>query len=269
MSGITAPIVFVPHGGGPMPLLNEPNHHSLIHFLKKITSKLGQPKAILIISAHWEADVATTSSADRPDVIYDYYGFPAESYKLTYPAPGNPELAQHVKQLINDHGLSATTDVTRGFDHGTFVPLTLMYPLADIPVVQLSLVNTLDAQHHIDIGKAIGELREQGVLIVGSGFSFHNLDALRLNREEVAHKSQLFDTWLNHIITSDSLNLQEKENALAHWKQAPEALFSHPREEHLLPLHVCFGAAISSNATAINVFDEFVFDAKVSAFLWQ
>ena len=110
-----------------------------------------------------------------------------------------------------------------------------MFPFADIPVVQLSLVNTLDAQHHIDIGKAIGKLREQGVLIVGSGFSFHNMDALQLDSEEVAHKSQLFDTWLNHVVTSDSLSIQQKEDALAHWKKAPEALFSHPREEHLLP----------------------------------
>ncbi len=252
-----------------MPLLNEPNHRSLIHFLKNIGSKLGQPKAILVISAHWEADIATTTSADNPDVIYDYSGFPAESYKLTYPAPGNPELAQHVTQLINNYGLSASTNATRGLDHGTFVPLTLMYPLANIPVVQLSLVNTLDPQHHIDIGKAIGKLREQGVLIVGSGFSFHNMNALQLDSEEVAHKSQLFDTWLNHVITSNSLSIQQKEDALIQWKKAPKALFSHPREEHLLPLHVCFGAAISSNATAINVFDEFMYDAKVSAFLWQ
>ncbi len=269
MSSFTVPIIFIPHGGGPMPLLNEPNHRSLIQFLKSIGSKLGKPKAILIISAHWEAGIATASSADNPDVIYDYSGFPAESYKLTYPASGNPELAHHVSKLINDHGLTATTNATRGFDHGTFIPLTLMYPLADIPVVQLSLVNTLDPQHHIDIGKAIGKLREQGVLIVGSGFSFHNMDALQLDSEEVAHKSQLFDTWLNHVVTSDSLSLQQKEDALVHWKQAPEALFSHPREEHLLPLHVCFGAAVSSNATATNVFDEIMFDAKVSGFLWQ
>lgn len=269
MSSIIAPIVFIPHGGGPMPLLNEPNHRSLIHFLKNIGAKFGKPRAILVISAHWEAEITTISSTANPDLIYDYSGFPPESYQLTYPAPGNPELAHHVNKLINGHGPAATTNAKRGFDHGTFVPLTLMYPLADIPVVQLSLVNTLDAQHHIEIGKAIGKLREQGVLIIGSGFSFHNMNALQLDSKEVAHKSQLFDTWLNHVVTSDALSLQQKEDALIHWKQAPEALFSHPREEHLLPLHVCFGAAVSSNATATNVFDDSVFDAKVSAFLWQ
>ena len=269
MSSIIAPIVFIPHGGGPMPLLNEPNHRSLIHFLKNIGAKFGKPRAILVISAHWEAEITTISSTANPDLIYDYSGFPPESYQLTYPAPGNPELAHHMNQLMNDHGLAVTTNAKRGFDHGTFVPLTLMYPLADIPVVQLSLINTLDAQHHIEIGKAIGKLREQGVLIIGSGFSFHNMNALQLDSKEVAHKSQLFDTWLNHVVTSDALSLQQKEDALIHWKKAPEALFSHPREEHLLPLHVCFGAAVSSNATAINVFDDSVFDAKVSAFLWQ
>jgi aromatic ring-opening dioxygenase catalytic subunit (LigB family) len=196
----TTPIIFIPHGGEPMPLLNEPNHRSLIHFLKSIGSKLGQPKAILIISAHWEADIAATSSTEYPEVIYDYHDFPAESYKLTYPAPGNPELARHVTQLINDQGLSAATNATRGLDHCTLVPLTLMFPLADISVVQLSLVNTLDAQHHTDIGKAIGKLREQGVLIVGSGFSFRNMDALQLDSDRQLHAQRHYPPRYVHQI---------------------------------------------------------------------
>lgn len=266
---MSAPIIYIPHGGGPMPLLGEPNHLSLIHFLKNIGASLGQPKAILMISAHWEADVATLSSAKHPHMMYDYHGFPKESYEVTYPAPGDPELATQISELIVAHGQSSTTNASRGFDHGTFVPLKLMYPAANIPVVQLSLVNTLSAQTHIELGKAIGHLSEQEILIIGSGFSFHNMSAFMSNDPAVAQKSQQFDDWLNHVLVSDELNLQQRENALAHWLQAPEARYCHPREEHLLPLHVCFGAAMTANLRATNVFDETIVAAKTSGFLWQ
>src|SRR5690606_23835066 len=133
------PVVFVPHGGGPMPLLDDPGHRELTAFLKSLGQTLPEPRAILVISAHWEEDIASVSSSPAPTMIYDYNGFPPESYQLKYPAPGEPQLAQQVADLLTAHQIPVRPDPQRGFDHGTFVPLMLMYPAARIPVVQLSL----------------------------------------------------------------------------------------------------------------------------------
>jgi len=266
---MATPIIYIPHGGGPMPLLNEPNHKGLIDFLKGLTTQLGQPKAILVISAHWEEDIATVSSALQPDMIYDYYGFPEESYQLTYPAPGAPQLAQKIVTLLKQQGIKAKTDPKRGFDHGTFVPLKLLFPAANIPVVQLSLINDLDPKTQINLGKAIAELAEQDVLIVGSGLSFHNLQVLMSKDPAVLEKSRTFDNWLNHVIIDKALTWQEREDALVNWIDAPQARFAHPREEHLLPLHVCFGAAQKADLSATNIFNETFLSTQVSGFLWQ
>ncbi len=266
---IKAPVIFIPHGGGPMPLLGEPNHLPLINFLNNLGTSLAKPKAILMISAHWEADLATITSGHKPDLIYDYSGFAKESYDIQYPAPGHSELAHKVQALIQAAGMKSTTDSQRGFDHGVFVPLKLMYPNADIPVVQLSLLNSLDALKHIELGKVLGQLSNEGVLIIGSGFSFHNMSALMNNNSSNQSRSQEFDLWLNQVLLSEELSFQQKENALQKWSQAPQAKFCHPREEHLLPLHVCFGAAMAANLKASNVFDEWLLGIKTSAFLWQ
>lgn len=266
---MTAPIVFVPHGGGPMPLLNEPNHRGLISFLNQLPSRYAQPEAIVMISAHWEEKVATVNAGDQPELIFDYQGFQKEAYEVTYPAPGNGGLAEKVVSSLHKAGLAAATDRSRGYDHGVFVPLKLMYPQANIPVVQLSLVNSLDPQTQIAMGKAIGHLAKQNILIVGSGMSFHNMRAFMSKDPLVIKKSEEFDQWLNEAITSNRLSWAEKEQALINWKQAPHGEFCHPREEHLLPLHVCFGAAQIAGLKADNVFDEMLLGVKTSAFLWE
>jgi len=264
-----APIIFIPHGGGPMPLLGEPNHLPLVNFLQNLAASLTKPKAILIISAHWEADLATVTSGAKPDLIYDYSGFPKESYEIQYPVAGHSELAHKVQELIQASDMKVKTDSRRGFDHGVFVPLKLMYPNADVPVVQLSLLNSLDAQKHIELGKSLAQLCDEGIMIMGSGFSFHNMKAFMNNNSNNQRRSEEFDTWLNQILLSDETSFQQKEEALTHWEQAPQAKFCHPREEHLLPLHVCFGAAMAANLKAINVFNERLLGVKTSAFLWQ
>ena len=263
------PVLFAPHGGGPMPVLGEPNHAELTAFLKVVTATLPRPRAMLVISAHWEEDVATVSSAAAPAMFYDYYGFPPESYHFEYPALGNPVLAQQVVELLDEQGIDARLDAERGYDHGTFVPLMLMYPAADIPVVQLSLVNSLNHAAQIALGKAIAPLREQGVLIVGSGMSFHNMQAFFSGNPTVKGRSHLFDVWLNDTLTNGYLENIERESRLDQWQAAPEARFCHPREEHLLPLLVCFGAASVASPHAERNFSGLLFNTYISGFLWR
>lgn len=263
------PVLYVPHGGGPMPLLGEPNHRELVEFLSNETRELPEPKAILLISAHWEEPVATISSAAQPTMIYDYYGFPPESYRLSYKAPGEPHLAQEILNLLQQQGIQARLDPIRGYDHGTFVPLLLMYPNAHIPVVQLSLLDSLDPGAQIDLGTAIAPLREQGVMIIGSGMSFHNMQAFFSDNPNVKGRSQAFDDWLVETLTDTSIAKSERRQRLIHWKDAPESRFSHPREEHLLPLHVCFGAANVSSAVAQRNFGGILLGAQISGFIWR
>ncbi len=262
-------ILYLSHGGGPLPLLNESHHHGLISFLSRIGPQLGKPKAILMISAHWEESIATVSSAAHPAMLYDYSGFPEQAYKIRYPAPGQPQLASEIVSRLRQQGFEACADSKRGFDHGTFVPLKLMYPKAEIPIVQLSLLSHLDASAHIELGKAIGEWSKQGVLIIGSGFSFHNQAFSPTTDPAAIAKNTAFDQWLNTTVVASGLSLAEREQALIHWDQAPHARYAHPREEHLLPLQVCFGAARVNGLNASNVFDETMYGAKISSFLWQ
>lgn len=254
------PILYLPHGAGPLPLLNEPSQLELSNFLKQIPQKLGEPKAILVISAHWEENIPTITGANEPELIYDYYGFPEQSYSIKYPAIGNPILAKRVQKLLHVKGVEANIDNKRGYDHGMFVPLKLMYPKADIPIIQLSLSSSLSPLLHIQTGEALRELRDEGVLIVGSGLSFHNMRAYGLP----SIQGEKFDKWLQKTLVSG--NYEESKQKLIEWESAPEARFAHPRQEHLLPLHVCFGA---SEGKASVVYDSIFMSAKVSAFLWK
>lgn len=263
------PVVFVPHGGGPMPLLGDPGHRELIAFLKDLGQTLPRPRAILVISAHWEEDIASVSSAAAPAMIYDYHGFPPESYEFQYPAPGEPQLAQDIADLLLAHQIPTRLDPQRGFDHGTFVPLMLMYPAADIPVVQLSLVHSLDPLTQIHLGEAIAALRNQGVLILGSGMSFHNMRAFFSAQPETPPRSEAFDLWLTQTLTDAALNRQERQARLLEWQSAPEGRFSHPREEHLLPLYVCFGATLGSDDCAKKIFSGTFFNTHIAGFLWS
>lgn len=206
-----------------------------------------------------QESVATVTSGANPPLIYDYYGFLPESYQLKYPAPGNPALAHKVATLLKTAGIECREDSTRGFDHGVFIPLMLTYPEADIPVVELSLVRSLDPELHLRIGEAIAPLRDENVLIVASGMSFHNMSVFMKNMGGSVHnkvdpKSVEFDNYLKMAAGADGggksspssssvLPLEERRAMLVNWKRGPNALYAHPREEHLIPMMVAFGAA--------------------------
>lgn len=244
---VTRQALFISHGGGPMPLLGDPGHQQLVDTLKQLALTVPKPSAILLISAHWEEESATVTSAAAPGLLYDYYGFPAEAYHIQYPASGEPALAAQVLQTLQQAGLPARADARRNFDHGMFVPLKIMYPQADIPCVQLSLLNSLDAAAHLAIGKALRALDYPGLLVLGSGFSFHNMrEFFAAPTPDATAKNQAFEHWLRDTCSSPALTAAEREQRLRHWAKAPAARFCHPREEHLLPLHVC--AAYAGNA---------------------
>lgn len=253
------PVLYLPHGGGPLPLLNDPGHRELTAFLRTIPQQIPTPQVILMISAHWEHDVAAISSASQPEMIFDYYGFPPESYTYQYPAPGAPDTAQHIAALLQQAGIEHTLDPERGYDHGTFVPLMLMYPEANIPVVQVSLLNHLDAAQHLALGKALAPLRDQGVFIVGSGLSFH--------ADGSVAESLAFDQWLTETLVKKPW--QEAWESLANWEQAPAARACHRREEHLLPVHVCLGAASETQQPAQQVFSGTFYGKHISGYLWD
>jgi 4,5-DOPA dioxygenase extradiol len=261
-----APVLYFPHGGGPLPLLGDPGHKNMVKFLKEISPSLGRPTAILVISAHWEEKVPTITSGLHPPLYYDYYGFPEESYQITYPAPGEPALARDIFGLLKNSGFEPRLDDQRGFDHGLFVPLKIMYPEARIPCVQLSLVQGLDPATHIRLGKALAPLRSQNVLVLGSGFSFHNLRAFFSSGPGAADlKNEAFQNWLIDTCTNGVLSAGEIEERLIAWDTAPFARYCHPREEHLLPLHVCSGLGASPARVA---FDGEVLGRRSVALAW-
>lgn len=263
------PVVFVPHGGGPMPLLGDANHRELTHFMQSLAAELPRPTAIVVITAHWEEEVVSITYSPAPGMMYDYYGFPPETYEFNYPAPGDQPLAKQIQQLLQDQNIPARLDNQRAYDHGTFVPLMLIYPAADIPVVQLSLLSSLDPAAHIAIGKALTPLREQGVLIVGSGMSFHNMRAFFSGDPAVKGKSETFDNWLTETLTASNLTNQDREQRLRDWAVAPQGRFCHPREEHLLPLHVCWGASCQGSVIAEQRFNGLLFNTAISGYLWR
>lgn len=268
MSESKMPVAFIPHGGGPMPLMGLDQDRSLVEFLQGFSTLVPIPSAILVISAHWEEEVATVLSAAKPDLYFDYYNFPPETYQYTYPVAGAPELAEQISTLLNDADIENRLEQKRGLDHGVFVPLKLIYPKASIPCLQLSLLKNLDPSQHMEIGEALSNLREQGVLILGSGFSFHNLDLLKTGiNSDALERSIEFDTWLKNICANPRLTKEERVAGLTHWAQAPQGRFSHPREEHLIPLHVCMGAANYKPADVI--YDQVLMGIKNSAFLWR
>jgi aromatic ring-opening dioxygenase catalytic subunit (LigB family) len=203
-----------------------------------VTSLPQRPRALLVVSAHWEEPNITLMTSARPPMLYDYSGFDPSAYELEWPAPGAPELAPRVRALLEAAGIRVDENATRGFDHGTFVPLMLSVPDADIPVLQVSLLRSLDPEAHLAVGRALAPLRDEGVFILGSGNSFHNLR--KFGHAESVEPSLQFDAWLESSVT---LPRHERDERLRNWKLAPSALYCHPRAEHLLPLHVVAGAA--------------------------
>jgi len=260
-------IVYISHGGGPMPLLGDPDHYEMVETLKEIAAEVDRPSAILVISAHWEARLPTVTSGINPGIIYDYGGFPKEAYEIQYQASGEPLLANSVVNVLKENGIDAVQDEQRGFDHGLFVPLKIMYPEAEIPCVQLSLVHGLDPDLHIQIGKALQSLNWDNLLVIGSGFSFHNMRAFFTpNSLEARTNNLAFDEWLGETVSDEALSEYVREERLAHWVSAPGARYCHPREEHLIPLHVCYGMATKPSDKA---FKAEIMKKQSSMFLWE
>lgn len=261
-----AKILYFSHGGGPLPILGDPGHAAMVKFMRELPSRFEKPDAIVVISAHWEAREATVTGGACPLLVYDYYGFPKEAYDIIYPAPGSPELAKEIASMLNDAAIRARTDPDRGFDHGMFIPLKLMYPAADIPTVQLSILHSLDPAAHLGLGAALRPLLERNVLVIGSGFSFHNLHEFEW--DGIMHldaQNDAFQDWLIETCCGD-LSQEAREDALIHWEKAPAARYCHPREDHLLPLHVCAGLAGNS---AKLIFDDAILGKRALAFLWD
>lgn len=261
-SGLT--VLYIPHGGGPLPLLNHPGHQELIRFLKTIPDQFETPDAIIVISAHWEQSIPTLTAKAAPPLIYDYYGFAPEAYDIDYPAPGDPQLAKELWAGLEAKGIHSQLDEGWGFDHGMYIPLKLMYPAAHIPCVQISLMNGLDPLAHINLGRALNEILTGKILVLGSGFSFHNMKAFGEIGMDPGNVE--FDRWLSETMTGTDLSRSDRADRLIHWERAPHARYCHPTEEHLLPLHVCYGIF---ETPARRVFDGQVLGKKSAAFLWK
>ncbi len=258
--------LFLSHGGGPLPLLGDPGHREMVSCLKNIASKLRKPDALLVVSAHWEARIPTITAGTNPALIYDYYGFPETSYDIQYPCVGDPALAGEIQALLGAADIEARLDPSRGFDHGVFVPLKIMYPDAGIPCVQLSLVGSLDPSRHIEMGHALRSLSRKNVLVVGSGFSFHNLRAFfSADTAATREMNHAFEDWLANTCCSTDISEEERAQKLVRWSDAPGARYCHPREEHLLPLHVCYGVA---QAPCVERFGLTILDKSSSMYLW-
>lgn len=238
------PALYLPHGGGPWPFVDamRPIWQGLEAYLAALPQSLPEaPAAILVISGHWEAEAFTFSGTAAAQALeFDYYGFPPHTYRLEWPAPGSPDLVARAQDLVAGAGLPTALDPARGLDHGVFVPLSVAWPRAEVPVVQMSLHAGLDPALHLAVGRALAPLRDEGVLIVGSGMSFHNLRAY--GNPAVTAPAAEFDRWLSRAATAGA---EERAALLGQWTGAPWALLCHPRPEHLMPLMVAAGASES------------------------
>jgi aromatic ring-opening dioxygenase catalytic subunit (LigB family) len=245
MSPERLPTLMIAHGGGPCFFMDPPPQaphlwDAMGAHLRSIDGQISRrPKAVLVVSAHWETAIPTVHAGREHGLLFDYYNFPEHTYQLTYPAKGSPEVASRVQALLGEASIACAVETERGLDHGVFIPLMLIYPDADVPVVQLSLQQDLSPRQHLDIGRALAPLRDEGVLIVGSGMTYHNLRAFMT--DDAVAASGAFDQWLTHAVTE--AGPAERSALLTHWAEAPGARQSHPREEHLIPLMVAVGAA--------------------------
>ncbi|QDZ08068.1 dioxygenase [Sphingomonas panacisoli] len=247
---MTLPTLFVPHGGGPCFFVDPDGGPSdamwqpMEDYLAGLIASLPErPKAILLVSGHWEESAITLHTGTRPGLLYDYYGFPEHTYHLRWDASGAPDLARRAAALLNRAGFETREEHERGWDHGVFIPMKVAVPNADIPLVQMSLRADLDPADHIAIGRALAPLRDDGVLIVGSGMSFHNL---RVRGEAAVERSRQWDEALTAAVTDDDPT--RRAERVANWASLPHAKFAHPREEHLLPLMVALGAGGDGSA---------------------
>jgi aromatic ring-opening dioxygenase catalytic subunit (LigB family) len=241
---MTLPTLFIPHGGGPCFFMDpdggpsDPMWQPMERYLAGLIDSLPErPRAILLVSGHWEEAEITVHAGARPELLFDYYGFPEHTYRLRWDAPGAPDVAQRAASLLREAGFVTREENTRGWDHGVFIPMKVAVPAADIPLAQISLRADLDPADHIAIGRALAPLRDEGVLIVGSGMSFHNL---RARGSAVVAPSAEWDAALTEAVTDP--DPARRAERVAGWRTLPHAQFAHPREEHLLPLMVTLGA---------------------------
>lgn len=255
------PTFFIPHGGGPCFFMDDPRGtwSGMAAFLRSLPTRLSErPAAIIVVSGHWETKGFRFTGARTPNLIYDYHGFPPHTYRLLFDAPGAPQIARQAAEFLKVAGLSASVDEERGFDHGAFIPLKVAFPDADVPVIEMSVEQGLDPALHLAAGRALAPLRDQGVLILGSGMSFHNMRGYGDPR--FTEPSEAFDHWLTE---SASLDASARAVRLQAWEQAPAARLSHPQEEHLLPLMVAAGA---SDEPGMRVYAERVLQTAISGF---
>lgn len=263
---VNTDVLFVSHGGGPLPLLGDPGHAEMVSVLEDLGRSLPKPDAIVVVSAHWEATVPTVTTAAAPELLYDYYGFPEASYQIKYPCPGEPGLAQQVMGVLSAAGIDNKADDRRGLDHGVFVPLKLLFPEADIPTIQLSLKKGLDAAEHTKVGEALRGLEYKNLLVIGSGFSFHNMRAFFApETPEARSLNAAFADWLNDAVADVGLSEAQRAEKLTQWEQAPGARFCHPREEHLIPLMVCYGLA---GKACGEVYDLKILNKRSAMYRW-
>jgi aromatic ring-opening dioxygenase catalytic subunit (LigB family) len=258
------PTYFISHGGGPWPWMKAEmgdTYAQLEAALADMPRQIGRkPAAVLMVSAHWEAPAFTVQATAQPGMIYDYGGFPPHTYQVHYRSPGAPAVAQRVQALLQAAGLPVAVDTERGYDHGMFSPMQAIYPAADVPVLQLSLKRGLDPAEHLALGRALAPLRDEDVLIVGSGLSYHNLRAFG---PQAAAPSKAFDDWLADALARPGA---QRSQALVAWEQAPAARIAHPREEHLIPLMVAVGAAEGDAAVRVYHESAFVGGLSVSSY---
>jgi aromatic ring-opening dioxygenase catalytic subunit (LigB family) len=244
------PTYFISHGGGPWPYMEGDFRRAfdrLEQSLVDIRAELGDaPRAVLVVSGHWEENGFAISSGEQPGMVYDYHGFPEHTYQIRYTAPGSPALARRVQELLHKGGVEARLDPQRGYDHGTFSLMKPMYPGEDIPIVQLSIDRNYDPELHLRLGRLLAPLRDEGVLIIGSGLSYHNLREMR-GRAGV-EPSRAFDAWLQETLAASP---EERTSRLIDWERAPLARAAHPQEDHLIPLMAVVGAAENEAAAVV------------------
>ena len=246
------PTMFVSHGGGPWPFVDGMREMfaKTAKEFAALPARLPQkPTAVLVITGHWEATEFSVSTSEHPPMDYDYSGFPPHTYHLQYPAPGSPALAARVTELLAAGGISCKQDPARGYDHGTFVPLGLMYPDAEVPIVLLSMKSGYDAAEHLRVGRMLAPLREEGVLILGSGLTYHNMRGF--GNPASTPVAAAFERYLNDAVTQPDAAVRDQ--MLVDWAQAPSARQAHPREDHLIPLMVVAGAAGADRGARIFV----------------
>lgn len=258
------PTLYLPHGAGPCFFMDWTPADTWVRtedWLRSVPSSWpARPRAIVVVSAHWEMPAWTVQTSVRPGLLFDYSGFPPHTYELRYDASGDPALAARIRMLLSAAGIDSAADAVRAYDHGVFIPLLLIAPDADVPVVQLSLKAGLDAHEHDAVGRALAPLRDDGVFIVGSGMSYHNMRGYR--RPESGPVSDRFDAWLADVVAI--ADADARRDALAAWDTHPDGRASHPREEHLLPLMVVAGAG--GGDAGRRVFSDRVMETTVSAF---